>query len=421
DQPNNAVSLKVLHQGEVAATSGTSGVVYGIVDQALYDPQSRVNSFAHVNYEDHFDRIGMLLCINGAGIQYSWIKHQIARAKTSYHDMDRMASTVPIGAEGICVLPFGNGAERIFEDRNLGAHVFNLRFNRHSRAHLYRAALEGVAFAFVYGIQILKEMGLTVDVIRVGNDNMFQSTIFAQTIATLIGSHIEVVDTTGAIGAARASGVGGGIYKNLEEALASVRPTALHEPRLNFPMCSQAYSYWKASLDKILAPKESQMKNINFIKSRNEQLNQELVAKSKIVASQSIDLANHKRIISKVHHKVNELLQSGMKGERLQIELKAIEKTLQLSFETDSSWAAFEEHFDLLNDDFVKHLKAKFPALSIEELKLCMLLKLKLRTKEIAAQLNISTRGVETKRYRLRKKMNVPSGLRIIDFLDKVK
>ena len=208
DQPNNALSLNVLRKGEVAATSGTSGVVYGIVDHLMYDMQSRINAFAHVNYDENYDKIGILLCINGAGIQYAWMKHQIARSGRNYEDMERMVTSVPVGSEGICILPFGNGAERIFNNKNLESHIYNLEFNRHTRAHLYRAALEGVAFTFVYGIKLLQEMGLRVDTLRVGNDNMFQSKTFAQTIATLLGNHIEVINTTGAIGAALASGVG---------------------------------------------------------------------------------------------------------------------------------------------------------------------------------------------------------------------
>ena len=136
DQPNNALALNVLNPGEAAATSGTSGVVYGIVNQPIYDKKSRVNSFAHINYEENFDRIGVLLCLNGAGIEYSWIKRQVARSDHNYNDMERMASTVPVGSDGLCLLPFGNGAERMLDNRNLNAHIFNLDFNRHTRAHI---------------------------------------------------------------------------------------------------------------------------------------------------------------------------------------------------------------------------------------------------------------------------------------------
>ena len=420
DQPNNAASLNVLKQGEIAATSGTSGVVYGIVDKPIYDVKSRVNAFTHVNYEENYDKIGILLCINGAGIQYSWIKHQIALSNTSYQDMDRMASTVPVGSEGICVLPFGNGSERIFEDKNLGSHFFNLRFNRHTRAHLYRAVLEGVAFTFVHGIQILKEMGLKVDVIRVGNDNMFQSKIFSMTIATLLGSHIEVVETTGAIGAARASGVAPGIYSSLEKALESVQPTEMYEPILNYPLCSQAYSYWTASLEKVLNQSKESPGNLTVLKSQKEQLNSLLKEKNKLVAAQSLELTSQKNTLSDIYQELSESLKSVNKPELLENKLKNLQQKLAKAIGTKDNWESFEEHFDLLNDDFIKNLKIKYPSLSFEELKLCAFLKLRLRTKEIASKMNISLRGIETKRYRLRKKLGLQSGVKIADFLETI-
>ena len=249
DQPCNALSLNVMRPNEIAATSGTSGVVYGVVDKPLFDDRARVNSFAHVNYEENHDRIGILLCLNGAGIQYSWMKHQIARTDRSYIDMERMVSTVPVGSDGLCILPFGNGAERMLENKNVNSHIFNIQFNRHNRAHLYRAALEGVAFSFVRGINVLKEMGLNVGVLRVGNDNMFQSEVFSTTIATMLDCHIEVVDTTAAIGAARAAGVATGIYSSIEEALQGIRTSMIFEPKYNKTLCRQAYTYWDSCLE----------------------------------------------------------------------------------------------------------------------------------------------------------------------------
>lgn len=222
DQPNNALSLNVLKTGEVAATGGTSGVVYGVVDKAVYDLQSRVNGFAHVNYTKSKPKIGVLLCINGAGIQYAWMRQHAAKDGITYSEMEEMAASVPIGSDGLVILPFGNGAERMLNNRNLGSHICNLQLNQHGQAHLYRAALEGIAFSFVYGIEILKEMGLDLSIMRVGNDNLFQSPIFSHTIATLVDSQIDVVETTGAVGAAKASGVASGVYASLEEALKGV-------------------------------------------------------------------------------------------------------------------------------------------------------------------------------------------------------
>ena len=219
DQPNNALSLGVFEPNSVAATGGTSGVVYGVVDQPLYDNDSRINGFAHVNHSAEHPRLGLLLCINGAGIQYAWIRQQMANQGTSYTDMERMASSIPIGSDGLRIIPFGNGAERLLLNASPGAQINNLQFNRHSRGHFFRAALEGVAFSFVYGFQVLKALGLNPNRLKVGNDNLFQSKVFANTISNLLDCSIEVIQTTGAVGAAKGSGYGTGLYQSLEEAM----------------------------------------------------------------------------------------------------------------------------------------------------------------------------------------------------------
>lgn len=251
DQPNNALSLNVLEPGEIAATGGTSGVVYGIIDQPVYDTASRVNGFCHVNHTSEKPRVGVLLCINGAGIQYSWIKHQIARANTSYNDMERMIASIPVGSEGIRILPFGNGKERMFPNCDIGSQIINLQFNRHTRAHMYRAALEGIAFSFVNGMEILKEMGFNLQVLRVGNDNLFQSKVFSNTIANLMDCHIEMVETTGAVGAARAAGLEIGYFTNLSEAVKEVGNISTFYPDGN-EKYRQAFQIWKSDLNKML-------------------------------------------------------------------------------------------------------------------------------------------------------------------------
>ncbi|MAT53642.1 MAG: carbohydrate kinase [Saprospirales bacterium] len=252
DQPNNAMSLNVTNPGEAAATGGTSGVVYGITDQAVFDPHSRVNSFLHVNHTQEAPRIGVLLCINGAGIQYSWIRQFMALNQLDYEAMDRLAAQVPVGADKLVVLPFGNGAERMLGNKNPGAHIANLHFNRHTNAHIYRAALEGVAFSFVHGMHILQGIGLNTSVIRVGNDNLFQSAIFAQTIANLMDCTIEVVNTTGAVGAARAAGISSGHYPDLQTAMQNIEIIQTIRPVPANGAYSSAYQAWEEELSKIL-------------------------------------------------------------------------------------------------------------------------------------------------------------------------
>ncbi|MEQ8706388.1 MAG: FGGY family carbohydrate kinase [Phaeodactylibacter sp.] len=254
DQPNNALSLGVLKPGEVAATGGTSGVVYAVTDQPLFDPQSRVNGFAHVNYRPEAPHIGVLMCINGTGIQYSWLRKMLAPG-TPYETLEAEAAKAPIGADGLTALPFGNGAERILNDRQVGAQMLGLDFNRHSQAHLLRAGLEGIAFSFIYGMQILRDMGLQMEVIRVGNDNLFQSAIFSHTVASLSGCTIEVMETTGAIGAAQAAAVGAGHWENLSDIHHNLKKVGQYLPQSSDNDAYQAaYSTWEKALQKTITP-----------------------------------------------------------------------------------------------------------------------------------------------------------------------
>ena len=255
DQPNNALSLGVYKPNELAATGGTSGVIYGVVDQAKYDLESRVNGFAHVNHSPENPHIGLLLCINGAGIQYSWSKHQLGNSDLSYFDLEKMATEVAIGSDGLRIIPFGNGAERILCNLSTGAQVNNLQFNRHEQKHFYRASLEGIAFSFNYGFDVMKKLGLEPSVIKVGNDNLFQSTIFSTTVASLLNVNIEVYDTNGASGAAKASGVAIGVYSNIEEAFASLKKESIIHPEKDIEAYAAAYEIWSSDLKALVENK----------------------------------------------------------------------------------------------------------------------------------------------------------------------
>lgn len=252
DQPNNAMSLNVLNPGEVAATGGTSGVIYGVVNRPAFDQQSRVNGFLHVNHTTEAPRTGVLLCINGSGIQYSWVRQHLGETGIGYNDMEKVAAGIPVGSDGLQIIPFGNGAERVLANKNPGAHYGNLQFNRHGAAHFYRAALEGIAFSFVYGAKIMNDMGVHIEVMRVGNDNLFQSTIFSTTIATLLNCKIEMVETTGAVGAAKASGVATGIYKSLDEALSNTKVLKIFTPDNDKAAYQAAYDNWENYLAKLI-------------------------------------------------------------------------------------------------------------------------------------------------------------------------
>ena len=250
DQPNNALSLNVFEPGDIAATAGTSGVVYGVSGKVAYDPLSRVNTFAHVNHTSKDPRLGILLCVNGTGIANAWIRRNVVPRGIMYDEMNAAAEEVPVGSEGVGVLPFGNGAERMLGNRETGCGIYGLNFNIHTWKHLARAVQEGIAFSFKYGIDIMEEMGMSVGVIRAGAANMFQSKIFRDTLSSVTGAVIELLDTDGAAGAARGAGIGAGIYSGREEAFATLKRIDLVEPSADRDRYLEAYSYWKNQLDK---------------------------------------------------------------------------------------------------------------------------------------------------------------------------
>ena len=254
DQPNNAFSLNVLRPGEIAATGGTSGVVYGVTDLPKADPQSRVNTFLHVTGSDE-PRMGVLLCINGTGIMNSWAHKNVA-LDMSYPEMNELAATAPVGSDGLLVLPFGNGAERVLANRNVGAKLAGIDLVRHSRAHILRAVQEGIAFSFRYGIDIMKNLGLRPNVIRAGKANMFLSPLFRSTLATLCDARIELFDTDGSLGAARGAALGAGIYKNADEAFATLERLDVIEPAASWKdALEEAYASWKAEVEKAVSDK----------------------------------------------------------------------------------------------------------------------------------------------------------------------
>ncbi|OQA96291.1 MAG: Xylulose kinase [Bacteroidetes bacterium ADurb.Bin217] len=244
DQPNNALSLNVMEPGEIATTAGTSGVVYGVSNTVTYDPLSRVNTFAHVNYTPEHIRLGVLLCINGTGILNSWIRKLVGNIP--YETMNDMASTIAIGSEGISILPFGNGTERVLQDKNIQAHIHNLSFTTHTQAHIIRAAQEGIAFSFQYGMEIMKHIGINPTTIKAGHANMFLSPVFRDTIAGVSGAIIELYNTDGAAGAARGAGIGIGYYNSTNEAFAGLQKIQEIVPnQANTQKYTDAYEQWK--------------------------------------------------------------------------------------------------------------------------------------------------------------------------------
>jgi xylulokinase len=253
DQPNNAVSLNVFNPGEIASTAGTSGVVYGVLGEVNYDKKSRVNTFAHVNYSKEQTRLGVLLCINGTGILNAWIRRNVAPEGISYADMNKMIADVPIGSDGVVAIPFGNGAERVLENREIGCSLHGINFNKHSKAHLMRAAQEGIVFSFCYGMEIMQQMGMDIHKIHAGKANMFLSDMFRDTLAGVSGATIELYDTDGSVGAAKGAGIGAGIYKDHDEAFATLEKLQVIEPdEKHRTEYLHAYAEWKERLQQAI-------------------------------------------------------------------------------------------------------------------------------------------------------------------------
>lgn len=250
DQPNNAFSLNVLNPGEIAATAGTSGVVYGVIDKVAYDSQSRVNNFVHVNHNKNSPRYGVLLCVNGTGSLNNWLRKNFF-SSLSYQQINEEAAQIPIGSDGVQFYPFGNGAERVLANRDPGAMLQNLQFNRHHRGHIARAAQEGIVFALRYGMEIMEEMGLRMKTIRAGYANMFLSEVFASTFANTTGCVIELYNTDGAVGAARAAGIGAGIYKDFAASFKGMDLIKKIEPvKEQVQLSQEVYNNWKNYLSK---------------------------------------------------------------------------------------------------------------------------------------------------------------------------
>ncbi|MDR3696753.1 FGGY family carbohydrate kinase [Mucilaginibacter sp.] len=249
DQPNNALSLNVLNPGEVAATAGTSGVIYGVSDQLAYDQQSRVNTFAHVNYAETQKRLGVLLCINGVGSMYRWLKSVLGGSE-SYLQMNSKAAEAPAGSEGLLVLPFGNGAERMLNNKIVGAQFCNIDLNIHSQAHMIRAVQEGIAFAFRYGLDIMRENGMNPTVIRAGKNNLFLSELFTETFVNITGVPVELYKNDGSVGAALGAGIGAKIFSSPKQAFEHMHPVELVQPSTK--NLEPAYHEWKTLLQKQL-------------------------------------------------------------------------------------------------------------------------------------------------------------------------
>lgn len=252
DQPNNAFSLNVLEDGELATTAGTSGTVYGVSTQAVFDPKSRVNTFVHVNHSKENPHYGVLLCVNGTGILNSWLKRLIGGENISYPEMNHLGAEIPIGSDGLKFIPFGNGVERIMENKAVDAHLSGLNLLKHDKRHILRAGQEGIVSALTYGFHIMKDIGLNLKTVKAGNANMFLSPLFREAFVNMNNVTLELYDTDGAQGAARGAGIGSGIYLNAKEAFAGLEKMASFEPDPSLVSAyNEVYQSWLTALARV--------------------------------------------------------------------------------------------------------------------------------------------------------------------------
>jgi xylulokinase len=250
DQPNNALSLNVLNPGEVAATAGTSGVIYSVSDELVSDRQSRINTFAHVNHTAEKIRTGILLCINGTGSINRWVRQLFAQS-ASYRQMNDQARAVSIGSDGLRVIPFGNGAERMLNNKLVGAHLVNIDLNKHTSGQVYRATQEGIACAMRFGLDIMRDNGIFPSVIRAGHANLFLSDVFVSSFVNITQTPVELMHAEGCIGAALGAGIGSRYYQTPEEAFQKVKTLQVIEP--NHEQASEElYQSWKSTLQKFI-------------------------------------------------------------------------------------------------------------------------------------------------------------------------
>lgn len=254
DQPNNAFSLNVLNPGEAATTAGTSGVIYGVTNQPVYDEKSRVNTFIHVNHKQDNSSYGVLLCINGTGILYRWLKEQLSESNTfNYDHLNNLASQTPIGADGMTILPFGNGSERILENKNPGAQISGIDFNRHDKRHLIRAGLEGIVFSMKYGLSVMSKMGVDVSTVKAGHANLFLSPVFREIFVNTNNVSLELYNTNGAEGAARGAGIGTGVFSSFDDAFKGLEKIEQINPNpSSTEKYEQFYQTWKEKLKTII-------------------------------------------------------------------------------------------------------------------------------------------------------------------------
>jgi len=221
DQAAGAVGMGITRPGAVSATIGTSGVVFAATDRPITDPKGRLHTFCHA-VPGRWHVMGVT---QAAGLSLRWLRDLVgASGGVTYDDLTAEAALVPPGAEGVLWAPYLMGERTPHCDPAIRAALVGLAAN-HSRGHVVRAVLEGVAFSLRDTFTIFSELGVPVDRIVVGGGGA-RSALWRAIQASVYGRAVETIaaDEGAALGAALLAGVGAGVWKTVDEAVdATVR------------------------------------------------------------------------------------------------------------------------------------------------------------------------------------------------------
>lgn len=146
------------------------------------------------------------------------------------------------------------------------------------------------------------------------------------------------------------------------------------------------------------------------MKMKNEKLQQEFENKNRELAASTMNLIKKNELLSMIKDDLKKTIEEGKN-------IKSVITTINKNINEDDTWDMFKEAFNNADKDFLKKIKGIHPALTPNDLRLCAYLRLNLSSKEIAPLLNISVRSVEIKRYRLRKKMELPHELSLVEYI----
>ena len=228
DQAAGAVGVGAVREGIVSLVLGTSGVVFATSNEPFVEPEGRLHAFCHA-VPGRWHLMGVMLSAAGS---LRWFRDTLAPG-VSFDDLLAPAAEVAPGSDGLRFLPYLTG-ERTPHPDPLARGAFVGLTVRHTRAHLARAVLEGIAFGLRDGFELMREAGLpTPDEVRVSGGGA-QSPLWRQILADVLGADLVTVNTTegAAFGAALLAGVGAGAWADVDAATdATVRVTGHTSPR----------------------------------------------------------------------------------------------------------------------------------------------------------------------------------------------